>query len=123
MRNFYVSIVLLVLIILFASLQTFWSGLVYFALSFLIILCIYWLIVLINQYIVDYYKTFEDDFKIYCNETINSTMLSAKDINDNLSYYRKKYKRSLIRDKILDITKILFIISILVSCVVGMTMV
>ncbi len=123
MRNFYVSIVLLVLIILFASLQTFWSGLVYFALSFLIILCIYWLIVLINQYIVDYYKTFEDDFKIYCNETINSTMLSAKDINDNLSYYRKKYKRSLIRDKILDITKILFVISILVSCVVGMTMV
>lgn len=123
MRNFYVSIVLLVLIILFASLQTFWSGLVYFALSFLIILCIYWLIVLINQYIVDYYKTFEDDFKIYCNETINSTTLSTKDINDNLSYYRKKYKRSLIRDKILDITKILFVISILVSCVVGMTMV
>ena len=119
MRNLFVTLGLLILIILFASLQSLWGGLVYFALSFTIILCIYWLIVLIVQYINDYYKTFDEDFKLYCNHLINSTSITTQDINNNLVFYKKKYKKSILRDKIIDITKMLFTLSILISCIVG----
>ena len=123
MRNFYVTLTLLILIILFASLQSFWGGLVYFALSFLIILCLYWIMIFINQYIVDYYSTFEEDFKKYCAEIINSTSITSQELNENINFYKKKYKRSLIRDKVFDIAKILFAFSVIAYCIAGMTMV
>lgn len=120
MKNFLVTAVLLILIVLFASLQSFWKGLVYFALSFLIVLCLYWLIILLLQYINDYYKTFDEDFKIYCSEIINSTSATSQDINDNIDYYRKKYKKSILRDKLFDIAKMLVAISIIASSILGM---
>ena len=120
MRNILVTIILLILIVLFASLQSFWNGLVYFALSFLIVLCLYWLVIFILQYINDYYKTFEDDFKIYCAEIINSTTATSQDVNNNIDYYRKKYKKSILRDKLFDIAKMLVAISIIASSILGM---
>ena len=120
MRNILITLGLLILIILFASLQSFWGGLVYFALSFLIILCIYWLVIFILQYINDYYKTFDEVFRLYCNKLINSTTVTTQELNDNIDFYKKKYKKYIIRDKIVDIAKMLVALSIIVSCIIGM---
>ncbi len=120
MKNFLVTIILLVLIVLFASLQSYWGGLVYFALSFLIILCIYWMVIFILQYITDYYKTFDEDFKLYCIHLINSTSVTTEQVNENIEFYKKQYKKSIIRDKIIDISKILVALSIMIACIIGM---
>lgn len=120
MRNFLVTLILLVLIILFVSLQSFWGGLVYFALSFLIILSIYWIVIFIIQYINDYYKSFDEDFKFYCIDLINSTNMTTSEVNKNIEELKKGYKKSLIRDKIVDIAKILVAVSVIAACIAGM---
>ncbi len=120
MRNFLVTLILLVLIILFVSLQSFWGGLVYFALSFLIILSIYWIVIFIIQYINDYYKSFDEDFKFYCIDLINSTNMTTSEVNKNIEELKKSYKKSLIRDKIVDIAKILVAVSVIAACIAGM---
>ncbi len=120
MRNFLVTLILLVLIILFVSLQSLWGGLVYFALSFLIVLCIYWIVIFILQYINDYYKSFDEDFKFYCIDLINSTNMTTSEVNENIEELKKDYKKSLIRDKIIDIAKILVAVSVIAACIAGM---
>lgn len=120
MRNFLVTLILLVLIILFVSLQSLWGGLVYFALSFLIVLAIYWIIIFILQYINDYYKSFDEDFKFYCIDLINSTNMTTSEVNENIEELKKDYKKSLIRDKIVDIAKILVAVSVIAACIAGM---
>lgn len=120
MRNFLITLILLVLIILFVSLQSLWGGLVYFALSFLIVLAIYWIVVFILQYINDYYKSFDEDFKFYCIDLINSTNMTTSEVNENIEELKKDYKKSLIRDKIVDIAKILVAVSVIAACIAGM---
>ena len=120
MRNFLITLILLVLIILFVSLQSLWGGLVYFALSFLIVLAIYWIVVFILQYINDYYKSFDEDFKFYCIDLINSTNMTTSEVNENIEELKKDYKKSIIRDKIVDIAKILVAVSVIAACIAGM---
>ena len=108
------------LIILFVSLQSLWGGLVYFALSFLIVLAIYWIVVFILQCINDYYKSFDEDFKFYCIDLINSTNMTTSEVNENIEELKKDYKKSLIRDKIVDIAKILVAVSVIAACIAGM---
>ncbi len=120
MKNFLVTIILLSLTVLFASLQMYWGGLVYFALSCLIILCIYWIVIFCRQYYFDYHLSFDEEFKIYCVNIINSTSVTTQYVNENIEYYKKQFKKSLIRDKLIDISKILVALSIMVVCIVGM---
>ena len=120
MRNILVTGILIVLIVLFAALQSFWQGCLYFALSFMIILSIYWIVIFILQYIEDYYKAFDDDFKAYCVELINRTELTTSQVSSNIEFYKKRYKKTLIRDKIIDIAKMLVALSIIIACIIGM---
>lgn len=120
MRNFLVTISLLVIIILFISLQSLWEGCVYFGLSFGVVLCLYWTIILILQYYQDYYKYLEEDFKNYCVRLINSTNMTTEDVNSNKDQIMKLYKKYIRKDKIIDISKILFVISLAIVCIVGM---
>ncbi len=120
MRNFLVTLFLLILIVLFASLQSLWNGLIYFALSFLIVLSLYWIVIFIIQYINDYYKSFDEDFKLYCINIINSTKMTTNEVNNNIEELKKEFKKTLIRDKIIDIAKILVAVSIIAVCITGM---
>lgn len=120
MRNLIVSAILVVLIVLFLSLQSFWAGLVYFALSFLFLLCAYWVVVLIMQYIEDYFKHFDEDFKLYCIKLINSTNYTTQEVNDNIEFHKTNYRKSLRRDKAIDIIKILFILTVGIVGIVSM---
>ena len=120
MRNILVTGILIVLIVLFAALQSFWQGCLYFALSFMIILSIYWIVIFILQYIEDYYKSFDDDFKAYCVELINRTELTTSQVSSNIEFYKKRYKKTLIRDKLIDIAKMFVALSIIIACIIGM---
>jgi len=119
-NKIWISIGLLVLIILFACLKEIWKGFIYFSLSFLVGLCFYLTFVLIHKYLEDYKWNFEEDFAYYKAQTINSTSLTEKDFEMARDVYVKKYKQSLARDKMIDIFKMLFCLSIAITCIVAM---
>ena len=107
-----ISAILLGLVILFSSLKSVWSGFVYVALPFLTLFCLYWFIILVLNFVVDYYKYFDEEFKIYKAEIINETNITSQIFEENLNFYIKKFKKSLRLDKFIDICKILFVLSI-----------
>ncbi len=113
-----ISAILVALIILFISLKSVWSGCVFFAMSFLIIFCIYWETLLILYYIEDYYKNFDEEFKLYKAEIINTYNLTSEEFQNNIEIYLKKFKKSLRRDKFIDIIKILCLLSFCVIVIV-----
>jgi len=92
----------------------------YFSLSFLSLLSLYWLFNYIIYYLEDYYYNFESDFIEYKAELINSTSLTSQEIENDLNQYIKKYKKSIRKYKLIDITKILFFVMVFVICMVSM---
>ncbi|MBO5394941.1 MAG: hypothetical protein J6A28_03450 [Clostridia bacterium] len=119
-HKYIVTAVLASLIILSGCLKGVWSGFIYFAVSFLALLSLYWGAVLIYKYIDDYKWQFEEDFAYYKAQTINSTSITEKDFEAARALYVKKFKRTLVRDKIIDIFKILFCLSMVVICIVAL---
>lgn len=119
-RNLFVSGVFLVLIVLSACLKSVWIGFIYFSLSFLILLCIYWLVTLIKYYIEDYYSSFEEDFIEYRAEILNSSLLSGQEFDENKDTYIKKYKKTLRKHKFIDISKMIFVLMVIVICFLAM---
>ena len=107
-----ISAILLGLVILCSSLKSVWSGFVYVALPFLTLFCLYWFIILVLNFVEDYYKNFDEEFKIYKAEIINETNITSQIFEENLNFYIKKFKKSLRLDKFIDICKILFVLSI-----------
>jgi len=119
-RNILITVGLIVLIVLFVCLKSLWEGFMYFSLSFLSLLSLYWLFNYIIYYLEDYYYNFESDFIEYKAELINSTSLTSQEIENDLNQYIKKYKKSIRKYKLIDITKILFFVMVFVICMVSM---
>lgn len=117
MLNFIVTISAVILILLFGFLNSVWAGFSYFALSIFISICIYWLYVLVCSYIHSFYKNLDERYKIYCASLINSSSLSAEEINSNANFYFKKFKKSLLKEKAFEICKMLVVLTILISCI------
>ncbi len=118
-RNLYFTSVLLFLIVVFACLKFCWQGFMYFSLFCLIFLCIYWIITLVLYYIEDYYYCFEEDFLAYKAMMINTTDLTTEEFEQNKAIYIKSYKKSLRKDKIFDICKMLGLVMIVVVAILG----
>lgn len=110
----------MLLTIFFALLRPVWQGFVYFSLSFLILLCIFGIVIFSLKYIEDYYKSFDNDFKEFKAETINFTNITSLEFDENIKFYIKKFKKSLLQDKLIDIFKILFLLAMIVVCIVTM---
>ena len=119
-RNIIVSVILLVLMITTVCMKSLWIGFVYFSLSFLAVLCMYWFAVLITYYIEDYHNNFEEDFKEYRAEIINSSTLTSEEFDQNQQQHLKKFKKSLRKYKLIDIVKMLFLVMVIVACIVAM---
>lgn len=75
---------------------------------------------LITYYYEDYYLYFEEDFKEYKAELINSTTLTSEEFEQNIEAYIKKYKKTQRKYKAIDIFKILFLLAVIVVCIVAM---
>lgn len=119
-RNFIVSTILIILMITALCLKSVWLGFMYFSLSFLILLCLYWIINLILYYLQDYYYSFEEDFMQYRAEVINDSLVTTASFDENKELYIKKFKKSLRKYKLIDIAKMIFLLMVVVVCIVAM---
>ena len=51
---------------------------------------------------------------------LSSTNMTTEEVNSNKDQIMKLYKKYIRKDKIIDISKILFVISLAIVCIVGM---
>ena len=100
-KNIYITAILLGMIILTLCLKSLWIGFMYFSLSFVIILCLYWSLNLIVNYLEDYYYCFDEDFIKYKAELINSSSITTEIFEQNKKSYIKKFKK-IFDQKLLD---------------------
>lgn len=115
MRNVFITIIGVILVGLSSFLSRFWSGMSYFALVFTIALMVFWIVVIIINYKHEFYENFQEKFDIYVAHLINYSALTLKDIEDNLNVYLKKFKKTLLVDKIkrIMIMAVMFVIVII----------
>ncbi len=118
MKNFIITAVGLALIITFGFLRRVWAPFIYFALAFIMVLSIYWLVVLIKDYIHNYYKDIDEDFKLYKAKLINSSEITLEQIEKSPKYYLKKFRRTQWKEKGIDILKISFVLGILIAGII-----
>ena len=106
------------LIILTACLKNLWTGFIYFSVSLLAVLCLFWCGMFIYSYIENYKWHFEEDFAYYKAEIINSTSIGEQDFETARPVYIKKFKRTQMRDKVIDVFKVLICFSLAITCIV-----
>ena len=120
MRNILITVSLLIVAVVTACLNDFWAGFVYFSLTSLSALCIYWGVIFILRYREDYFLSFQEEYKFYKINLINSSNLTLEDIEKNDKYYIKKFKKTLLRDKVIDIFKIILAFMFAIIYIVAM---
>lgn len=120
MTKWIVSGVLIALTVLFACLKFVWVGFVYFGVSSLSLLCLYWIYERIKLYRKDYHLNFEQAFIAYKADYINYSNSSTEDFENNIQEHYKYFKKMLRREKFIDIFKIIFILMVFVVCIVAM---
>lgn len=115
MRNVFITIIGVILIGLSSFLSRFWSGMLYSALVFTIALMVFWIVVMIINYKHEFCENFQEKFDIYVANLINYSALTLKDIEDNLDVYLKKFKKTLLVDKIkrIMIMAVMFVVVII----------
>lgn len=117
MINFIVTAVLAILVAVFGLLRTIWTGFAYFSLVALVAICLYWLFVLIKTYIYDFHKDINEKYKIYCAQIVNSTSINLEDIENNNDKYFAEFKKTLRKEKIFEILKMILVATLLITCV------
>lgn len=125
MYKFILSAILILLAILFVCLHTVWAGFSYLAIVCVCLLMILWSVLWVLDYIFTYKKSnLQERYKLYCALLVNSSSLTLDYINQNEKVYYKKFKKTLIKEKIISLLKIFLIIGaalalIIVLCVKG----
>ncbi len=109
-----------ILAALFAILNRFWTGFVYFVLSSLLVLALFWGVWLIYKYFTDFKKELKERFVLYKANKINSTNATSDVVDANESAYLKQFNRLVLKDKIIKWFIILFCFSVAVMFVIGM---
>ena len=117
--NIIVTLLSILLLILFAVLKTIWIGFVYFAIVTLIGICLYWIVIISINYIYEYRTNLLSGFKFFCAKIINSSNVTTQMIEDDKENYIKKYKKSLVKEKVIEWVKILFLLSIIIVSIVA----
>jgi hypothetical protein len=75
--------------------------------------------VFIINYVEDYHINFEQYFEEYRNEEIALKRISTEEFEKNREEFIKKYKKIILRDKIVDICKILCLLAFIVICIIA----
>ena len=92
-KRWLISAILLGLMVLFLALKAVWVDFIFVALPFLVLFCIYWVVMLILDFIEEYYTYFDDDFRGYRAEMINLYNITKDEFDANIELYIKKYKK------------------------------
>ena len=109
-----------ILAALFAILNRFWTGFVYFVLASLLVLSLFWGVWLIYKYFTDFKEELKDRFVLYKANKVNSTNATSDVVDANEAAYLKQFNRLVLKDKIIKWFIILFCFSVAVMFVIGM---
>ena len=117
MRNWIVSIVLVVLAVIFGLLTYVWANFLYFSVTLLALLALYWTVELILDYVFEYKTCFQEKFDLYKAKIVNTTSYTSDDIEKGQSSFKKRFKRTLLRDKTVDLLKIFIALGIFIALI------
>ena len=117
MRRALITLGAVALIITFGALKNTWAGFKYFALVFSCLICLYWIVILSIEYHFTYTKFDEERYRVYVAKLVNYKNIPIEQIEMADKFYKKKFKRSLWKEKLLELGKILFLVGIVVGCV------
>lgn len=109
-----------ILAALFAILNRFWTGFVYFVLTSLLILALFWGVWLIYKYFTDFKKELDERFVLYKANKVNTTNVTGELVETNEIAYRKQFNKVVLKDKIIKWFIILFCFSVAAAFLVGM---
>ncbi|MBR1890364.1 MAG: hypothetical protein IJ817_01595 [Clostridia bacterium] len=105
---------------LFAILNKYvWKGFAYFVLSLLLVLSLVWCGWLIYKYFTSYKKETESQYLDFKRETIANNRIDEQSFTENEEYYKKQFKKSIVRQGIAKWLMILLCLSLAVMFLVG----
>ena len=96
-----------------------WAGFIYFALSICILFALYWFVLLVIDYRARFKSVNEDEFNHYIAHLVNSSDVTLELVEKSRDYYIKKFKKSLWREKMIEIAKIIFALGVIAACISG----
>ena len=94
-----VTAITIVLAGLFAILNRFWTGFVYFMLVTLLLLSLFWFGWLLYKYFTDFKQELDERFKFERARILGSGQVTAVAFDENLPYYKKQFKKKVFKDK------------------------
>lgn len=111
---------LIALAALFAILNKVWSGFVYFVLSSMLLLALFWAVWLIFQFFTTYKQELDESFKYYRAKKVGEGQISAEAFDAAEKTYRKQFEKSMLKDKLLRWAVILFCFAVAGGFLVSM---
>ncbi len=115
-----VSAISFVLVALFAILEKYWTGFVYFVLGILLALSLFWGVWLIVGYLTIYQKELDERFVIFKAEVINHDHITTEYFEQNKAVFRKEFEKNVAREKISRIYMIAFCFALALAFLFGM---
>ena len=109
------------LALVFLLFKFIWVGFVYFACICLVYLCVYWIVILIFNYKEEFFDNFDEKFKLFYAKAVNFMNVTSADIENNPKIYIKKFKKTLLKDKAIEIGKMLVLLSLTITFVICMS--
>ena len=92
----------------------------FFALISLTYMHISWIVLLIINYKEEFFDDFDEKFKFYLVQIINYSNVTSQMVEENSELYRKNFKKTLIKDKLIEIAKMLVLLSLVITFFVVM---
>ena len=117
------TIISVVLAAIFALLAKLWAGFVYFVLSSLLVLSIFWTIYLIVKYFKEFKKDLEERFVLYKAQIVNSNDLTGKQFEQSEDVYRKSFDKSIFKEKFFKWFEIVFAFAMAVTFLIAMILI
>ncbi len=122
MKNlpYIVTAILVVLTALFAILNRVWAGFVYFALSALLVLSLFWGVWLIYMYFTDFKLQLAQQYKYFRAKKIGEGQTTESVFNQNEASFKKEFNKSVLKDKIARWGIIIFCFGVALAFILGM---
>lgn len=117
------TVILLGIITIFSILNSVWSGFAYFTLAFAALLLFLWSVEFLLRYLFTFRPQLEERFRLYKAEVINEKNITVNEFNQNEEMFRKKFKRTLLKEYFIWFCKIIGIFFLGVSVIIGMFLV
>lgn len=117
-----VSAITITLAGLFAILNRFWTGFVYFVLALLVALSLFWAGWLLFKYWTDYREELKEDYKIWIANKINSTEVTTEIVEQNEKVYKKQFSKHMRKHKLVKWAQIAICFALAASFLTGLLM-